>query len=171
MQANLAGRLLLGPIDVVLRFLAAEVRRAMRQPRTVAADWAPHLIGVALLLVWLSICHIGIGFYTVAMVYPGISLTLLRSFAEHRAARESLHRVAVVERAGPLALLFLNNNLHAAHHRAPGIAWYRLPAFYRCHRDTILAENGGLLYRGYGEIVRRYWRRSHDVIFHPDWQT
>lgn len=171
MQAALAGRLLLGPIDVVLRFLAAEVRRAMRQPRAVASDWAPHLVGVALLLAWLSVCRIGIGFYAVAMVYPGIALTLVRSFAEHRAAREPGHRVAVVERAGLFALLFLNNNLHAAHHRAPGVAWFRLPAFYRRHRGTILAENGGLLYRGYGEIVRRYWRRSHDVILHPDWQA
>ncbi len=171
MQATLAGRLLFGPIDVVLRFLAAEVRRAMRQPRAVAGDWAPHLVGVALLLAWLSVCRIGIGFYAVAMVYPGIALTLVRSFAEHRAAREPDHRVAVVERAGPFALLFLNNNLHAAHHRAPGVAWFRLPAFYRRHRGTILAENGGLLYRGYGEIVRRYWRRPHDVILHPDWQA
>ena len=71
------------------------------------------------------------GRYLLLFVYPGTSLTLLRSFAEHPAATEPGHRVAIVERAGPFSLVFLNNNLHAAHHRAPGIAWYRLPDFHR----------------------------------------
>lgn len=171
LQATLVGRLLLGPIDVVIRFLAAEARRAVRVPLTVVRDWAPHVFGVALVLACLSFCRVGIAFYLIGIVYPGVVLTLLRSFAEHRAAVDPGHRVAVVERAGPFALLFLNNNLHAAHHRAPGIPWFRLPGFYRKHRDVILAENGGSLYSGYGEVVRRFWRRPHDVIVHPDWQA
>lgn len=170
-QQTLLGRLLLGPIDIVVRFLLAEAVRAFRQPLAALRDWLPHLVGVALILAWLSACHIGLGFYLVAILYPGTALTLLRSFAEHRASGSPGHRVAVVERAGLLGFLFLNNNLHAAHHHAPGVAWFRLPTFYRRHREAILDRNGGLLYRGYGEIVRRFWRRSHDMILHPDWQA
>ena len=73
-----------------------------------------------------------------------------------------------VERAGPLALLYLNNNLHAAHHRAPGLAWYRLPAFHRRHRAVLVADNGGLVYRGYGMVLRRFLLRPHDRAIHPD---
>jgi fatty acid desaturase len=68
---------------------------------------------------------------------------------------------------GLFGLLFLNNNLHATHHRAPGLAWYRLPAFHRRHRARLLADNGHLLYAGYGEVARRFLFRSHDDLIHP----
>jgi fatty acid desaturase len=169
-QATLAGRLLFGPPLMIARFLAAEAARFMREPAATLREWLPHLAGVLLIGWWLNACSMPIGTYILAFVYPGTALTLLRSFAEHRAHARPGHRVAIVEEAGPLALLFLNNNLHAAHHRAPGLAWYRLPALYRRHRDRILRHNGGLLYRGYGEIARRYLIRSHDRLIHPDHQ-
>jgi fatty acid desaturase len=93
--------------------------------------------------------------YILGFAIPGTSLMLIRSFAEHKAEREVERRTAVVESRGPLALLFLFNNLHAAHHAQPWIAWYRLPGWYRAHRDELLAGNGGLLYRGYGEVFSR----------------
>ena len=120
---------------------------------------------------WLAVCHLSLGRYLLAFVYPGTALSLLRSFAEHRAAPTPEHRVAIVECAGPLALLFLNNNLHAAHHRAPGVAWFRLPAYYGAHRVEILRDNGGLSYRGYREIVARYAFRAHDRLVHPAFDT
>jgi fatty acid desaturase len=73
----------------------------------------------------------------------------------------------VVEKAGLLALLYLNNNLHAAHHRAPAVAWFRLPGLYRRNRAEILRRNGGLVYQGYGEIVRRYALQPQDALIHP----
>lgn len=167
LQAPLIGRLLLGPPTMIVAFLLAEARRAVRAPLAVLRDWVPHLIGVAVVAAWLSLCHIGLGLYLIAFVYPGTALSLLRSFAEHRAAQEPGHRVAVVERAGIFGLLFLNNNLHAAHHRAPGLAWFRIPAFYRRHRIDILDRNGGLLYKGYGDIMRRFAFRPHDALVHP----
>ena len=73
----------------------------------------------------------------------------MRSFAEHKAAMTPYERSAVVE-AGPLfSLLFLNNNLHYVHHKRPDLPWHALPAYWRDHRRELLAENGGLLYRGY----------------------
>lgn len=166
-QATLAGRMLLGPPLVILDFLAQQARRAIHRPGAFARDWAPHILGVALILGWLAFCRMGIVTYLVAFVYPGTALSLLRSFAEHRAAESPGHRVAVVESFGPFALLFLFNNLHAAHHRAPGLPWFRLPGFYRENRAEILHANGGLLYFGYREILRRYAWRPHDVLIHP----
>lgn len=167
-QSTLAGRLLLGPAIMVVRFLVEEVVRLQRRPLEVLRDWLPHLAGSALVLWWLSWCGIGLATYAFLFVYPGLSLTLLRSFAEHRAAKLPGHRVATVERAGPFALLFLYNNLHAAHHRRPDLPWYQLPAYYGQRREQFAQENGGLVYRGYGEIVRRYLLRAHDGLVHPD---
>ncbi len=136
-------------------------------PAIVLRDWSVHVLGVVAILAWLRLCGMGIGSYLL-IVYAGTSLTLLRSFAEHRAAPVSDHRVAVVEQAGLFGILFLHNNLHAAHHRAPALPWYALPRFYADHRTDLLHHNGGLLYRGYGEVFRRYALRPHDVLVHPD---
>ncbi len=168
LEAPLLGRMLLGPFLTVARFLAAETRRARREPVIVARDWLPHLAGIAIVLLWLHVCGFGIGRYVLFCVHPGIALALLRSFAEHRADPAPSHRVATVEEAGPLALLYLNNNLHAAHHRAPGLAWYALPAFHARHRESLLADNGALVYRGYGEVAARFLWRPHDRLIHPD---
>jgi fatty acid desaturase len=168
LQSSLLGRLLVGPAFLVAGFMGSEVLRLRREPLIALRDWVPHLTGVVLIVTWLHYCGFSLVLYVFAFVYPGIALSLLRSFAEHRAADRPGHRVAIVEGGGLLALLFLNNNLHAAHHRAPGVPWFRLPAFYREHRASILTDNGGLLYRGYGEIFRRFWRRPHDVIIHPE---
>src|SRR3546814_3303224 len=89
-------------------------------------------------------------------VYPGIALSLLRSFLEHRARPEVGERSVIVE-AGPVtALLFLNNNLHLVHHDKPGLPWYRIPGFYRQRRALFLASNGGYYFKGYREVFRRY---------------
>ncbi len=98
---------------------------------------------------------------------PGASLTLVRSFAEHKAAGTPLERTALVESGAPMSLLFLNNNLHYAHHERPDLPWHRLPAYYRANRARLLRENGGLLYRGYREILRRFWLRPVDTPAHP----
>lgn len=166
-QAPLLGRLLLGPPLTIARFLLAEAARGRADPLSAAREWLPHLAGVAGVVAWLRLCGFGLPLYLLTFVYPGAALSLLRSFAEHRADADPERRVAVVERAGPFALLFLNNNLHAAHHRAPGVPWYRLPAYYRRHRDDLIRANGGLLYRGYGEVARRFLLRPHDRLIHP----
>lgn len=167
-QATLAGRLLLGPAIMVIRFLTAELQRLGREPVAWARDWLPHLAASGILLWWLDRCGIDLLTYAFMFIYPGLSLTLLRSFAEHRAAALPGHRVATVERAGPFALLFLHNNLHVAHHQKPGLPWYRLPGYYRQHHARLAQDNGGLVYAGYGEVVRRYLFRAHDSLVHPD---
>lgn len=168
-QATLAGRLILGPPILIATFLWDEGVALRRDPARVAREWVPHLLGVAAVLAWLHQCGIGIAAYLACFVWPGTALTLLRSYAEHRAAPHAEERVALVERAGPLAWLFLHNNLHAAHHEKPGLPWYRLPAYHRAHRPRLLAANGGLVYRGYGEVARRFLLRARDEVVHPDY--
>ena len=85
-------------------------------------------LGVAAVCAWLfGWLHLSFGQYLLGFVYPGAALSLLRSFAEHRAAPEPGRRIAIVERAPLFGLLFFNNNLHAVHHAFPGASWRRLP--------------------------------------------
>jgi len=165
---TVAGRLLLGPVYFVGQKALRLVRAMRTGDRAYLAHWPLHLLSVALVLGWVvGVCGIPIGEYVLFFAYPGLSLTLLRSFAEHRAAESPGHRTAVVE-SGPLfALMFLNNNLHVLHHLQPGIPWYALPAVYRQNREQLLAGNGAYLFRGYREIFRRFLLRPRGSPVHP----
>jgi fatty acid desaturase len=166
---TLLGRLLLGPFLVIGQFLWAEISALIRGDHRHLGVWLWHLPAVALVLIWImGVCGIPPLAYLALFVLPGASLTLVRSFAEHKAAMTPFERSAVVE-AGPFfSLLFLNNNLHYVHHKRPDLPWHALPRYYRRHRRQLLAENGGLLYRrGYAEIFRRFLLRPVDEPMHP----
>jgi fatty acid desaturase len=168
LNSTLAGRLLLGPPIEVIGFLASEARALRAGEPGVARIWAVHLLGVAAILAWLVLaCRLSLVEYGLLFVYPGCALSLLRSFAEHRAHDDPARRIAVVDRAPVLGLLFLNNNLHVVHHAFPEAPWWRLPKLYAAHRVGLLQENGGLRYRGYGEVFRRFFLRAHDQVEHP----
>ena len=166
LQSTLIGQMAFGPPILVVRFLTGEMQRAVREPRQVVRDWLPHLVAVAGVLWWLDRVGLGVVEYALTFVYPGMALTMLRSYAEHRADLQSPGRAASVERGGLLGLLFLNNNLHAAHHERPALAWYRLPAYHAQNRARFV-EQGAPIYRGYGEIVRRFALNAHDDMIHP----
>jgi fatty acid desaturase len=91
------------------------------------------------------------------VAYPGLSLSLLRAFTEHRAAEDSQERPASVESNNLFGLLYLYNNLHVAHHLKPTMSWYDIPSFYRTNRDELLNLNGHFVYAGYGQLARRYF--------------
>lgn len=167
-QAPLIGRLLLGPFISVGGFLFSEACALARGDMVHWRAWSVHLALTAVVLAWvLGVCKMSLGEYLLIFVYPGAALTLVRSFAEHRADAKLEHRIAVVERAPILGLLFLNNNLHALHHARPDLAWHRLPAVYKANRAQILSDNGGLVYDGYREVFARFLLRPHDQITHP----
>jgi fatty acid desaturase len=163
-QSTLLGRMILGPAFEVIGFLNKEATRLARRDPARLRLWTVHTAMAGAVLAWLGVvCHLSLTQYLMCFVYPGCALSLVRSFAEHRADPDPAHRVAVVENAPALGLLFLNNNLHAAHHERPGLPWHRLPQFYARERERILAANGGLVYSGYGEVFARYLWRSHHV--------
>jgi fatty acid desaturase len=78
-------------------------------------------------------------------------------------------RTAITESGAFWSLLFLNNNLHAAHHLHPKMAWWRLPAYWRANRVRLLAHNGNYFFPGYGEIARRWLFEPVFVPAHPRW--
>lgn len=165
---TLAGRLLIGPALTVFGFWQEEFARLLRGEPGCVRIWASHAVLVALLLVWVvGVCGIPLWAYVLLYAYPGTALILLRSYYEHRPAADQAERTAIVE-AGPLmTLLYLGNNLHALHHERPGIPWYDLPRVYRAERERVLAGNGGFLFAGYGDIVRRFLWREKDSPLHP----
>jgi len=168
LQTTLLGRLLIGPAWTVPRFFLKQLE-AWRQGSPVARRaWRSHLVPLALLLAWLVlVCKMNLLLYIFGMAYPAVSLMMLRSFAEHRAASDVFERTAIVENAPILGLLYLYNNLHAAHHERPTLPWYEIPAWYRANRERLILDNNGLVYGGYLDVARRYLLRPHDGVLHP----
>jgi fatty acid desaturase len=66
-----------------------------------------------------------------------------------------------------VALLFLNNNLHAAHHESPALPWYALPDYYRSNRTRLIEANCGSVINGYSEIARRWGLKPKEPVAHP----
>lgn len=166
-NCTLAGRLTFGPALAVCRFWAAETRRAFGGNRRCRMILARHAFAVAMVLLWTTaVCHISIAVYVMFIVYPSICMTHLRSFAEHRADREPALRTTTVE-AHPLwALIFLNNNLHIAHHAHPTLPWHQLPRVWSQMRDS--AIRAGLVYpHGYRQVADHYLFRPVISVEHP----
>jgi fatty acid desaturase len=170
MRTTLLGRILLGPAFLIGGFVRDLLRDAYRGERGARRILARHLMLSAPVLIWLiAICRMPLWIYVACFIYPGASLAMVRSFAEHRAMPEAERRTAIVENAWILGSLFLFNNLHAAHHLRHRLPWYQLPQFYRLNRAALIERNGGLVYHGYFDVARRYLLRPHDSPIHPGW--
>lgn len=164
---TLLGRILLGPAIGTFLFVRADWRLIRAGDRSIARDWAFHGAGVALVVAWLWVAGAMPVWVYVPAAYAGFSILKIRTFLEHRAEEEAAHRTVIIEDRGPLAFLFLFNNLHAVHHLYPGVAWHRLPRLYAEGRDRFRAGNGGYVYRSYAQIFRRHLLRAKDPVPHP----
>jgi fatty acid desaturase len=167
-QATLLGRILLGPAWAMARFWGQETVRIGRGDLRRGAVVVRHLIQVALVMSWVAgVCHMPLTLYFWSFCYAGTALALIRSYAEHRAEADVERRTAIVEMSWLLGPLFLFNNLHVVHHLRPNLAWWRLPRWYRLNREAVLARNGGLVYRSYFDVARRYGVKPHHAPVHP----
>jgi fatty acid desaturase len=167
-RTTLLGRVLLGPAFMLGRHFASEARLVLRGDRAARRIWARHVLHCLPVALWLVlVARIDLWLYAIAVVYPALSVLSIRSFAEHRAAAEVAGRTATVEGSWLLGPLFLFNNLHVAHHARPALAWYRVPGWYRRHRDELVVANAGLVYRDYLDVARRYLLTPHDAPVHP----
>lgn len=165
---TLSGRLLIGPAVVVWQLCVTSLRDLMHGRGSCRRVAGGHMLSCALVLTWVVyVCDIPLLAYIALFAYPGTSLTLLRSFAEHRARRNPDERTVVVEAEPVLALLYLNNNLHSVHHGDPRMPWYELPRRWRSERGEILRDNGNYSFDGYRELFRKYLFCQKEAVRHP----
>lgn len=157
------GRFFWGPIHIAATLFYSQLRLLLCGDTITLKRWFVHGIACAITLCWVVfICKIPFWEYVLFFVYPGVALSLVRSFLEHQVAHDPKHRTVIVETCQVLSLAFLNNNLHAVHHNHPSLAWYKLPKVWYNNHERILEANNQYYFSGYMEVVKRYWRRAKE---------
>lgn len=161
------GRLTIGPLIGPPALVVSELRRA-RHDRSLATMWAAHAAWAAVIsIVVFGVADVPVWQYLVGYCWMGMSVGYVRSFVEHLAVAPPASRSAVVRSNWFFGLLFLNNNLHHAHHALPAAAWYRLPNLAADMDAAGTAAAGAGLYRGYGQVIRLYAFRPFSTPVSP----
>lgn len=165
---TMAGRLLLGPAYYTVHLVDDLVRHVLTGDFAKLKPWAWHIPTTALILYWVcGVCDIAPWTYILLVAYPGTSMALLRSYAEHRARPDEKHRTVILE-AGPFwSLMFLWNNLHALHHHEPGLAWWKRSRRYQELKGMLLEGNGHYLVPGYSALAKDYLLAPKEPLIHP----
>jgi fatty acid desaturase len=167
-MTTVAGRLILGPPYFACRVWRQSLRQLLAGDREELRHWLIHIPSAGIVLLWvLVVCGIPLWEYVLLYAWPGLSLTVLRSYLEHQWSPEIAHRTVIVESGPLMSLLYLNNNLHAVHHMEPGAVWHQRRRRFREQREEVLKFNNGYRYRGYGEVVARYLFRPKEPLLHP----
>ena len=166
---RLLGRLVLGPILGQLAFMGDDARRIRAGDRRVLLGWLWHLPAAGLVLGWMIwVAAMPLWLWALCL-YVALAILKIRTFLEHQAHLRARGRTVIIEDRGPLALLFLNNNLHVVHHMHPRVPWFRLPHLFRARRARYLSQNEGYYYPSYFSIFRQYFWRAKDPVPHPLW--
>lgn len=164
---TLVGRLVLGPWLGIPATIVGDVR-AMRHDRSVRIAWLL-TVPASVVVGWVvfGVFDVPVWQYLIGYVWGGVSVSYLRSFAEHLAVPEPATRSAMVRSNPVMSLLFLNVNHHHTHHALPGVPWYLVPRYSRDLGAEEIAAAGAGTYRGYMEIARRHAFRSFSQPVHP----
>lgn len=170
---SLFGRMLIGPAIAIWRMITSDIDRlndtatSREECSSIIREWLLHGM-LIVTLAWLLARHSSVPFWQfVAAAYIGISILQIRTFPEHQASNSAGERTVIIEDKGPLAFLFLYNNLHVVHHTRPGLAWYRLPGFYYRHRTQFIRRNNGYVYASYWQVLRQYILKPKEPVPHP----
>ncbi len=166
---TLAGRLVLGPTLGTWTFVQSEWKAAKAGNRLVMLGWAVHVPALSVVVWWIIYVSSMPVWAWACTVYASLSILKIRTFLEHRAHLCAAGRTVVIEDKGPLALIFLNNNLHIVHHMHARVPWYRLPKLYWQNKERYLGWNRGYVYPSYAAIFRQYLFRPKDPVPHPLW--
>lgn len=165
-ERTMLGHLTIGVTRGSLSYVAHDLRATLHD-RRIRLIWARHLVAVAAVIGIVIFSGMPLVQYAIGAVYGRVFFTGLRTFAEHRGVPAGT-RSAVIHAGRPLSLIFLNNNLHHAHHARPGAAWYDLPQLHDELGSSELARQGAGLYEGgYLELARRYGVRPFCQPVHP----
>lgn len=167
LRNTFAGRLIIGPALDICGTLRGMVSSMAAGDRRASGMWLIHGLLLLALLQWMALSGLSVGYFLLAVSYPALAITKIRSFMEHRAAKDPQARSVINEAAWPWRLLFLNLNYHLVHHDLPAVPWYALRQVYLADRDAYRQRTDGFVVQGYAEWMGEYAFSPVEVEVHP----
>ena len=165
---TLLGRLTIGPAVATVTLWRNQLRKILQGDPIRAGIWILHLLLSATLILF---AYYAVGLppwkYVLCFAYPGIALTLLRSYTEHRWSDNADERTIIIEGSPITELLYLNNNYHWLHHENPQLPWYFLRREFTQRRGDVMQANGHFYIRSYLHLIPRLWRDKLIPPAHP----
>lgn len=164
---TLFGRLFLGPLWYFIN-LKKELLMSFKKPISKNfVVWFSHEIFVIILLfcIW-SFFDIHFLIYF-SCSYIAHSLTMLRSFFEHRPSSNPNHRSVLMQTIWPLRILYLNNSFHFVHHINPNMSWHLIPSEYKLNQEKYNQSNGNFIEKGYLKWFKEYLFKPVAKPNHP----
>ncbi len=163
------GRISVGPVIAIVQLIYDIARKVIHGDRKAIRGLMLHGASLVMLFWFLEqVAGMNWWMYVACVAYPGLALSLVRSFCEHGAATDPAHRTAIIESGIFFNLLFLYNNLHVVHHLDPKMKWYDIPRYYHAHRDELLEHNGGYFFASYREMIRQTLFTPAFLPVHPN---
>ena len=165
---TLAGRMILGPAYYMVQAWGEMIQRAKEGDWHHVRHWLIQIPAAAIVIAWVVVvCDMQLWQYCLLIAYPAVSLTVMRSYLEHRAAVDDDQRSALVESGPVFSLLYLNNNLHLLHHEFPAEPWHKRRTRYLADREGWIKRNNGYVYKGYRQIILRHLFKPKEPLIHP----
>ena len=161
---TLLGRITVGPALAMVTVGKDAVRRlGDGENRAGVIRWA---MAVTVILFAIDAVGFPVWVFALGFGYLGLSITMIRSFAEHRAVDDDV-RSAVVCSRWFWGFVYMSVNLHVTHHRHPALPWYEVRRTHRrCDAERVAAGSAGL-HRSYPALIARYLLRPVDQVVHP----
>jgi fatty acid desaturase len=167
LRNTLPGRMIVGPLLDIYATLSGALFALFKGEIKTIAMWVIHIAMLAVLLYWMSLRGLSPVYFVIAVSYPALSLTKLRSFFEHRAHEAPEARSTLNEAGFGWRLLFLNLNYHLVHHDLPGLPWYALRKVYLAEREAYIQRSEGFLVEGYSQWLNEHAVKPIHVEIHP----
>ncbi|MBP4001109.1 fatty acid desaturase [Pseudomonas koreensis] len=168
LNKTVLGRFILGAPLALLALAGEELQRLKSGERQAWLMWLTHGALTVLMLFFIARYSVlPVWHYLFLISVPALSISMVRSYYEHRPHERPEQRTVLNEAGWPWRWLFLNLNFHLVHHDLPKLSWYDLPKAYRMRREQWVARSGGFLVQGYGQLWRRHGIKPIDSPQHP----
>lgn len=165
---TLLGRMVIGPLVSLYLLWKGEAAKIMAGDRRCGGIWVSHIAACSVIALFIHfVSEMPLWKYLLCFVYPGISLTLLRSYTEHRWSNDENQRSIIVEGSFVSQLLYLNNNFHWVHHENPALPWQDISKVFKQRRAEILNNNGNFYYQGYLQLFAHLFKDRWIDPIHP----
>ena len=168
---TILGRLIIGPPLFIITSIFTELKKVSSLSHERLTIYLNYVIFFIPTYYWIAIyCNINFLDYFLFIALPGHSLTMLRSYFEHKPGKNNSLSTAIIEGCPITRLVYLNNNYHLIHHLQQNLPWFKIKAEFEQNKEHYLNVNQHYYFKHHYELMIRYLFQPKDSPIHPHYK-